>query len=1163
MALYLFFATVLGLAGTAWAQTSSASIRGQVTDPSGAATPQAKLAVQNTRTGVVVQAETNEQGRYLAPYLPPGLYQVRVERAGFQQFVQGGIELDPQQNLTLDIVLTLGDVASKIEVTAAPAPLTTANATVATTVDNRAVVDLPLNSGNVLALALFTPTANLPQSTSATQEDQWSAALGGGRNASSAVLVDGASINVSDNSGGMSPYGMQPPSVDAVEEFTIQVNALAAEFGRTGGGLIQVATKQGTNRAHGTAREFLRNSAMDANDFFSNRAGVPLKSLQRHRYGFSLGGPVMLPRIFDGRNRTFFFVDYERTRLRTPASMTGTMPLDAWKGGDFSSLRYTNGNAITIYDPITVHPGASGLSVRDAFPGNRIPESRFDPVARNIMKYYPAPNRPSDNRYAEVNNFFGSGTNEDDLQNLTVRLDHNPAGWWRTYTRLNWADRRTNQVDFLGNGATNGGDFRTPRYGAVWDNVLTLNPTTVLNIRYSLSRFFRRRDPLSYGFDLTSLGFPAYVAERAAAESKYFPQIAVTGLTTIGGAATNRFAPTTHSFVATVTKVAGAHTMKAGWDYRKNLLNYWANPQSSPAFTFGATWTQRGNIASTVEGSGFASFLLGVGSGQQTRAPAVAMAGSYHGLYWQDDWRVTKKLTLNFGLRYELDTPRTERYNRLSYFDAAAPSPIAASVRGYPGLRGAMRFVTADNRRQTPADTNNVGPRFGFAYQADASTVVRGGYGTLYDGSPMGVAYVNAGLLGFRATTNMVSSADDENSVPTRYLKNPFPFGYLEPLGAQPGPISGPGTMLGQNINDGYLIDNSNPIIQQWNVTVQRQFPGRMIVEAAYLANKGNHLLSGDAANLQYNQLTPEWLALGDRLAEAVDNPFYGVIQDATSTLNVAKVARRQLLRPYPQYTGLSPYLAPVGNSIYHAFTLRAQKRFSSGVQFLLAFTGAKTICDTEGGNFFMEGASTNWQNVYDRKSERAVSSQDVASRMVMSVTYELPFGPKRRFLAGAHPVVGAVAGGWQINGLMSLQSGLPVPMYQSLNNVGLFTQAQRPNNKGQSAHIEGGTKDARLRQWFDTSVFSIAPAYTFGNAPRVLPDVRQPGIRNFDFSLFKTFRVREDRLRAQFRAEAFNAFNTAQFGRANSTIGAAAAGIITSVAQPPRSLQLALKLLF
>ncbi|MCL5744315.1 MAG: carboxypeptidase regulatory-like domain-containing protein, partial [Acidobacteria bacterium] len=991
------------LAAELHAQTSTATLQGFVRDPSGAGIPEAKVNIRNIRTGVVRELRTSAEGRYVEPFLLPGDYEITVEKTGFRRFTQSGIKLDVQQNLSLNVELVLGEVSTAVEVTGTPPPLATNSATISTTVENKRVVDLPLNGRNLLALSTLVPGVYAAGGSTAAQIDMWSPNVGGGRTATSSVMVDGAPLSVPDPTSGKSSFGGQPPSVDAVEEFTVQVNNLAAEYGRTGGGVINVATKQGTNQLHGTLREFLRNSKMDANNFFSNRAGVPLASFQRNQFGFSLGGPIFLPKIYNGRNRTFFFVDYERQATRTPAVMNTTMPLDKWKQGDFSGLMNSAGKPILIFDPLTTRPNGASSYTRDAFPGNIIPQNRIDPVARNVATYYPSPNMKSVNPFTEVQNFFKTSKNIDNSNILTVRVDHDFTSAWRTYVRANWATRYQNAVDFYGNGTTAASDFNTPRYAAVWDNTYTLNPTTVVNLRYGFSRFDRLRLPVSIGFDPTTLGFPSYLASEAAKNMLQFPAFGMTGFAGLGGSGIVHWTPNSHNLAVSATKVLSRHTLKAGFEYLKYLLNMFQTNGPDGSFSFGPVWTQRDPVrASTTEGFSVASFLLGLGSGTQSNAMAMALASSYFGFYLQDDFRVTSRLTLNLGVRYELDVPRTERYNRLSYFDATAPSPIVGKVPGFPNLTGAMKFAGPGDRRQTPMDNNNIGPRFGFSYQINSKTVARGGYALMYDASPMQAAYHNAGFEGFRTSTSMITSLDGR--LPYRYLRDPFPDGFQQVLGPTPGPTSGPSTDLGLSITDSWISEYVNPVIQQWNFNLQRELRGGVVLQAGYLGSKGNHLQDGE--NNTYNQLLPTYLSLGNSLNDQVPNPFYGVITDPNSILSQPTVARRQLLRPNPQYVNMNPQWRDIGNSLWHAFTLQAEKRFSRGLGFLVSFTGGKLIGDCEGSAFYTDGGNTARQNVYDRRAERAISSQDVARRLVISGTYELPVGHGRRFLSGSHALV-------------------------------------------------------------------------------------------------------------------------------------------------------------
>ncbi|MCL5743290.1 MAG: TonB-dependent receptor [Acidobacteria bacterium] len=963
--------------------------------------------------------------------------------------------------------------------------------------------------------------------------------------------------------GGINVIGGSPPSPDAVEEFTVQMNSLAAEYGRTGGGVINIATKQGSNHLHGTLREFLRNSAMDANNFFSNRAGVPLTSFRRNQYGFSVGGPVLLPH-YNGRNRTFYFVDYDRSATTSPSRTTTTVPIDAWKQGDFSGLLNSAGKAITIYDPITTQRTSSGSYTRQAFPGNQIPTSRFDPVAQNVLSYWPSPNTASTNPYTPLNNFYDVKPGPDNLYALIVRLDHSVTSAWRTYVRVNRSNDVVDPIDQYGNAASRTKTMVTDRYNAVWDNTYTLTPTSILGFRLGLTRFQRVSTNWSSGFDSTQLGFPPYLAQHAAEELQFFPGFSVSGIAGLGGSnGALQWVATDYDPTVSITKVLSKHTLKAGMEYRKIFLNFWQSYSGGPngSFLFDSGWTQQNPAqGSTTAGFGFTSFLLGAvsskvsygtnSSGNLWNTPHQALSSNYYGFYLQDDYRVTPRLTLNLGIRYELDIPRTERYNRMSYFDLAAPSPIAGKVPDFPDLRGVMRFVDSSHRRQTPTDTNNIGPRFGFAYQIDSKTVARGGYGLMYAPSSMQAANHNGGFQGFQLSNYMIATVD--GVTPYNYLRDPFPNGFLQSTHS-------PSTDLGFAIDQSWFIDYVNSVIQQWNFNLQRQLPAGLVIEAGYIGEKGNHLEDGEP-NL-YNQLPASDLSLGNALYDTVPNPFYGVITDPLSTLSKPTVQRRQLLAPYPQYTALNPKWRPMGNSLYHAFTLRAQKRFSSGLGFLVAFTGGKAITDCEPNGTYSEG-NTARQNVYDRKSERALSEEDIARRLVLTGSYDLPVGRGRTLFNHTNAVVDAFLGGWQINALMTMQTGEPIPIFQFVNNTGLYNNAQRPNSNGHSANLSGGTKNQRIGEWFDTLAFSIAPAFTFGNAPRVLPDVREPGIRNFDLSLFKKFQIRE-RLSMQFRAEAFNAFNTTQFGRANANIGSIAAGTINTVGVSPRQLQLALKIIF
>lgn len=1162
--LLLASATLLG-------QTGQATLQGVVHDPAGGVVPEASVTLQAVSTGVSRSTTTNSDGRFVLPLLLPGEYSVRVEKQGFQTYNQRGIRLEVQQTLSLEVPLNIGDVATTVEVSAATAPLDTGTSTVSTTLGNKSVTDLPLIGRSVIGLANLLPGV-LPPQGSAGSGGGYGPTIGGGRTGAGDIRVDGTSMMLSDANNGILVMGGTLPNIDAVEEFTVVVNTLAAEYGRSGSGAILIASKAGTNALHGSVYDFFRNNRLNANNFFSNRSGGSLAQFNSHQFGFAIGGPAYISGIYDGRNRTFFFADYQGTRSRSPSNFSGTVPLQEWKDGNFSALRNAGGAAITIYDPLTISttPNAQGNYLRQPFAGNIIPSNRFDPVAVNILKYLPGPNTTPSNANTQVNNFFRAQISPGRSENFTGRIDHNFSSSWRAFWRLTKGISYTDPPNVYENPATPLGrsSGTNPRHSFTWNNVYTINASTFLDVTYGMSRFNNVGTPPSAGFDLTSLGFPSYMQQQALADIyTRFPSVTMTGFTMVGQqtAAGIRFTPTSHNLATSITKVIGRHTVKGGLEYRKFFLNFWQEATPAGSFSFAPDWTQQNPIANSgTQGFSIASMLLGLGGGSQQNNLSQALASSYWGGFVQDDFHVTSKLTLNLGIRYELDVPRTERYNRMSYWDASARSPIAGQVAAFPDLRGVMNFVSADSRRQTPTDRNNVSPRFGFAYQLNNRTVVRGGYGLMYAPSITQATYGNGGFQGFRCSTNRITSLDGGRT-PLTYLRNPFPDGFCINGGATNGPFSGPNTALGQAIGESWFPEFLNPVVQQWSFNLQREMFGGLVVETGYIGNKGNHLIDGGRA--AHNQLPEQYFSLGNTLNDQVANPFAGVITDPTSTLRLPTVQRRQLLSPYPQYTGVNAVARPTGNSIYHSMVVRVQKRFNSGIGFLASFTGGKEITDSGWGNTITSiNGSTGRQNVYDRRSDRALSPDDISRRLVVSFNAELPFGRGRRFMAASPAVIDAVLGGWQFNGIATWQSGLPVTLFSAVNQTGLNSAAQRPNNSGQSAYISnsGRTIEEQISGWFNTSVFSVAAPFTFGNAPTVLPDVRHPGIRNFDLSIFKSFRVLpENRLSAQLRLEAANALNSTQLGSANTTVGNPAVGVISGVGVGPRSVQLALKLLF
>ena len=916
----------------------------------------------------------------------------------------------------------------------------------------------------------------------------------------------------------------------------------SAEFGRTGGGIVSIVTKSGTNQLHGTAYEFLRNDAFDANNFFNNTAGVGKAPFRFNQFGVTSGGPVEIPHVYDGRNRTFWFFGYEGAILHSSQTFLGTLPTAAQRDGDFSGVRTGAGAAVAIYDPFSTAPAGSGF-VRTPFAGNRLPASMIDPVARKALGYYPLPNQPG-LPGSGANNYIVNANQSNTMHTFQGRLDHHFSQANQFFLRVSHDEVNYVPANFLGTLATSGsqGIAPQPDWAGTISDTHTINPSTVLELRYGFARFAQDRRSESDGFDLSSLGFsPVFNAQ---AQWHQFPTFNFAGYTQLGPCACATFilGADTHSLAAHLTRIQGRHTLKTGVDLRAYRHNSMLPQGSAGVFSFSPAFTQGPDPlrASATAGNTMASFLLGTAaSGSAAISATVDYQTLYYAGYIQDDFKISNRLTLNLGLRYEFETPRTERYNRLSYFDPSAANPIAAQV-GVPNLKGGLRFagVNGNSRYWSQPDTNNFGPRFGFAYRAGASTVIRGGYGLSYLPNGTGFNGFGAGSEGFSASTQLVTSLD--GVTPYTVLKNAFSDGLIQPQGSKNGLT----TSLGQNIR-GDLYNTSVGYMQQWSLNVQRQF-GNTLIEAGYTGSRGIRL----PMTFELNQLPDQYLALGSSLLTQVPNPYYGIIQ--SGSLSTPTVRRGQLLRPFPEFGNVTFNTREAGASTYHSLQLRLERRFAHGLTLLASYSNAKLISDTDTRKNFGVGEMANVQDSNNRRLDRSIAPQDVSQRLVMSYVWDVPYR--------GHGIAGFVLGGWSLAGLTTLQTGQPLALLTAVNNTNSLGGGSRPNNNGKSASLDASQQS--LQQWFNTSVFSQPDAFTFGTTGRTLPDVRSPGIVNFDFSLLKKFRLTE-RVKLEFRPEFFNLFNTPQFGLPGTSFGTAQFGVISSQANSPRQIQFGAKILY
>ncbi|MDQ6707100.1 MAG: TonB-dependent receptor, partial [Acidobacteriota bacterium] len=864
---------------------------------------------------------------------------------------------------------------------------------------------------------------------------------------------------------------------------------------------------------------------------------------------------VVLPKLYDGHNRTFFFLSYEGLRDRRALSQTYTIPTPEQLQGDFSKTFNGSGQLITIYDPLTTRPDPqrAGNFLRDPFPGNRIPADRIDPVAAKVRNFWPAPNSAGTGA-AAVNNWTGAGSTPNTQDQYSVRLDHAISENHRIFGRFSFSNITRGGFDFFGNGGgwVNPGGSGLPidinARNFALDDTLSLSPSLLLNFRYGFIRQWDSRNPPLQGLDLTTIGFtPQYNSQVGVAA---LPSFMPSGFRAIQQRGTDyiRRGDLTHSVQGNLTKVLTRHTLKVGSDFRQILLNELEPVIEQGEFFFDTRFTGSNPLSTNAtSGHSIASFLLGLpSSGDIDIVPPISVSYRYFGGYLQDDFKATSKWTFNLGIRYEVETGRNERYNRLSWFDPTVPNPIGAKV-GIPGLRGGLEFTGAGGnpRRQKSTNWNNWGPRFGFAYAANSKTAIRGGYGLFFLPNTGDGAGPANGAEGFVATTTFVSSLDG-GITPADRLSNPFPRGVVR----GPGSAGGLLTQLGQNLTTVRRNDPS-AYAQEWNFDIQRELPGNFLIDVAYSGNKGTSL----PVNEQFNQLPDQYLALGSALLDQVPNPFAPYV--SVGPLSQPRVARGQLLRPYPQFGNILARNVRDVSTIYHSVQIKLEHRFSHGFTFLGAFTGAKQL----GGPLANAVVSDpGFQDNYNRRADRALVGFDQSKRLVLSANWELPFGTGKPLLGNSPRLLSLLVSGWQVNSITTIQSGFPLGLTTAVNQTNSFSGGSRPNNSGMSARLDGSLED-RLNRYFDPSVFSQPAPFTFGNTSRNLPDVRSPGVVNFDFSVTKITKIRE-RLTAQLRGEFFNGFNHPNFGSPGTTFGTATFGVISSAADP-RIIQLGLKLLF
>jgi len=1128
----------------AMAQSFTASVNGVVADESGASIVGAKIVVIDQQRGTTFRADADASGRFVVTALPPSTYVLTAEAPGFKRFSSGRFSVAVQEQATINAKLQVGDVTTTVEVEGSASLINTTISNLGQVIDNKYILSLPNLARNSMGLAYLTP--GVVGSGGRRGDSNTNFVANGSRNSTSDVLVDGVTVTTVEQNSGITDLKFSP-SVDVVQEFKMQTNFFSAEYGQTGGAVVNMVTRSGTNDFHGTGYYFLRDAALNANDWFSNRAGRALPAFHRDQYGGVIGGPVI-------KNRTFFFGGYEYTKQESPTSSVVSFPTDIQRDGNFSQTLNGSGQLMTVYNPFDTATNAANGIDRRPFPGNIVPKSMFDPISVKALSFVPKSNQAGA-AFTNTANWFGQGVNTSNAHQLNSKIDHNFNAANRVSGRYSNALSTGRNPNLFGDNNPaywTGGSNQTNTKSMVVDFTHVRNATTVFTLRYGLTYSDFHRDPHT-SFDLTTLGLPKNMKDTAT--NLVFPRFAPEGFQEFGteGYWIMDRQEGVHHWSGSMAKVMGAHNIKIGGERRFNQLDYLQPGNPSGRFNFGRGVTCKDRFTCPGnEGNGLAAMLVGWATGSEFQIEPKAFSRSaYWGFYFQDDWKLSRKLTVNLGLRYDFDVPRWETLDRYSYWDLNQQSSVKAT--GYD-TRGVIKFVDKDRRSPFDSDRNNWQPRIGFAYAANSKTSIRSGYGLFYTLSRATV-FGRPGT-GFTINSPAIWTLDSNATLNAR-LSNPFPNGLLLP----PGRAQGDNTLLGFGASTIVGSNNRNPEYHSWNLSIQRELALQSVLELNYTGSRGTHLF------MPITTLSPlaqsNWTLGRTALAALIPNPFYGQITDSRSPLSQPTTARSRLLRPMPQFdgTGVGTAEPARGDSNYHALQVKWEKRFSKGLTMLTHYTWSKMIDNVShsSGNVSWLGGSTALQNIWDLRGERSLSSHDVAHRVVLSGAYELPFGQKRKFGANMNKVMDWIAGGWNLSGMATLQSGMPLQVTQSGGTI--WDGTQRPNLIGDPS-TSGAIQD-RLNNYFNRAAFSQPGPDVPGSAPRNL-NYRGPGIKTLDAALLKNFNTWEGQ-RFEFRLEATNFTNTPMFGDPATGFGATNFGQITGLRNGvgPRNMQIGLKYYF
>jgi hypothetical protein len=1157
---------LLAPAAAGSAQEFRATVTGSVTDESGSTVPGVAVSVTNIDTNEVATAVTSSEGVYSVPFLKPGNYRLTAELEGFRKYQHERLELQVGQTLTLNIQLGVGALTETV--TVAAEAIEASKADRGMVIDNMRVTELPLNARNPFMLSYLSPgiTYNGPAIYQRPFDNgaiaDWS--INGGQNRNNEFLLDGAPNN-SIQGGNNIAY---VPPVDSVQEFKIITNSYDAQYGRTAGGVINVSLKSGTNTLHGTAYEFARRKAFDSNEYLFKVNNREKPDHKLDQYGFQVDGPVRLGNVYDGRNKTFFMFNYEGYREATPNPATYTVPDNAQLQGNFSNLRDAQGRPIVIYDPATGRLDSSGQWVRDPFPGNVIPPERIDPMARRFLEYFLRPNQaaPAGSDPWRNNFLFAPNLAYDDFHNIATKVDQNLSAETRMFFRYAYNKRtETRYTNGITSGPAQDGQLPLERnnHTGVVDWVKTVGPSMVLNVRAGLNQYLElsRSDP-GLGFNPAELGFPPSLVDQL--PNRVFPRLnffqtatpssgfgvgpgGTTEYQGLGRQTRNSETTTGFSLQPNFAWTKGTHNIRGGLDMRLTWYTREINTNLL-RFDFDRRFTQRTfNSADALSGNSIASFLLGApAQGGIDNNFYPTFRWNYYAPWVQDDWKLTDRLTLNLGLRWDMNSPVFEEQDRLNYgFDTETINPVSARLpAGTPPVRGGLGFVGVDGNPEYPYqwDWNNIQPRVGFAYLLNDQTIVRGGYG-LYYVNVVGISSSD----GFGISTPLVTSLDSDRTS-TFPLANPFSQGVAE----APGSSLGLETLLGRGPGFSNL-DYVNPYVHQFSFGVQRMLPWRMALEVTYVGSR-----TREEQN-RWGGFNEPPVELRDRCDptkggspafcdQQLANPFYQVRGfEGTTRFTSPTLSRYELSRPFPQFTSMTMFERNDGSIWYNSAQMMLNKRLSDGFTLAGTYTWSKMIEENGGGNQIGGNNTTNpLITEIDRIVQRSPYESDRRHRITLSGVYHLPFGRDKAFMNNANPIVDALLGGWEVAGMWLFNSGRPWGLPQNVIYVKDATIRDVDFNAPVIRGVQNCVAQMNNAGVVTMLAYSVAAGctepnfiirpnqtYTAGATQFRDDQIRRPPFYQFDVNFAKTFRITGD-VRMQFRFEVYNLLNQVVYDERN-----------------------------